>query len=695
MFAQFPFLQLTSTLHQRSIMQLFLPTHFSKATLCVICTMFLLAEARTSLLLSQPKKKLVPKMLSVQGVSVTKMDVLNSPQKEVNLSLTPNGRFLYFMSERGGQSWSQFDDAANRSDGDIYVSERVKGEWTKPQALDESINTGSGEDEPNITSDGQNVYYQSFRTGWESLAGPYFMAEFHGKKWDAPVGLGGTVTSFIREQMNEFGGMIATDGSSWSPSGNLFMFTLGKDRKLPMDIYYARRAIDGSFSAVEKLDVSTPKNERSIFIAPDGKTIYFSSNGYGGLGGLDMFKATLNDDGTVSALYNLGDAFNTKGDEYGFIISPDGKEAYFVRDGDIHRADLASAEARELKPLPMIIFSGKVLSKTTQAPLESSIDVSEVPATGGDDASAAPSPNAYSLSVRSNSVTGEFTALLKPNKKYVLSASASKHKGANREFALNSSNTLEGEYILNIELDPVPPRPPKVKTATNATLAGNAGKAIMPTIQPTLFETDEFTIEEKYLDELDKAWDFLKANPSYQAEISGFADDRGSYEYNLRLSQRRVNAVLDYLWSLGCERKRLALKFFGEEEPIAANASETGRSKNRRVEISFFRKLEDAPIPPATKQLPPKTSSSAAPQTVPAKQGTANQGTVKQGTAPSSSALPPVALPKATSATASQKNAVPLNASNKGASTSATLVPAAKNAVPKSTGVASPKPPQN
>lgn len=582
-------------------------------------------------------------MLSVQGVMITRLDALCSPNKEANVCISPNGQTMFFMSERGGQAWSQFDEVQNRADGDIYMAERVNGVWQKPQVMDESINTGSGEDEPFITPDGQNIFYQSFRNGWEGQGGPYFMAEFHGKKWDAPTGLGGALTNFIREQQNEYGGSIATDGSSWSPAGNLFVFTLGKDRKSPMDIYITKRALDGSFSQVEKLDISTPKNERSVFIAPDGKTIYFSSNGYGGLGGLDILKGTLNDDGTITNLYNLGEPFNTKGDEYGFVIAPDGKEAYFIRDGDIFRVDLSSVESRELKPFPSIVMTGKVLSKITQNPLESSIDITEVPATGGDDASA-PQSGMYSISVRSNSVSGEFTAILKPNKKYVLSASASKHKGANKEFALNSGNTPDGTYILNIELDPVPPRPPKVKVATNATVAAASGKVIAPTIQPIFFETDDFSIEEKYLDELDKVWEFLKANPTYQAEMSGYADDRGSYEYNLRLSQRRVNAALDYLWSLGCERKRLALKFFGEEEPQANNLTENGRSKNRRVEITFFRKAEDAILPTSTttKTLPQKQQSTQVSNT---------QAPTSQTPNPQIQKLPPTKTPLTTTAT--------------------------------------------
>jgi hypothetical protein len=119
-----------------------------------------------------------------------------------------------------------------------------------------------------------------------------------------------------------------------------------------------------------------------------------------------------------------------------------------------------------------------------------------------------------------------------------------------------------------------------------------------------------------------------------------------------------VNAALDYLWSLGCERKRLALKFFGEEEPQANNMSEQGRSKNRRVEITFFRKAEDVqqPTAPVTKPLPQK-------QNIPAQSATTQnpvptQPTRNQGVAPL-----PSSKQSATTATPSLKSTAPMKPS--------------------------------
>jgi len=622
------------------------------STVLLVC----IVTASSHHLAAQPKKKLTAKMLQLQGVSVSKVEALSSPFREAGITLAPTGRFMYFMTERGGQPWSQFNDKLSANDRDIWFAERKDGVWQRPTPLPETINSAFGEDEPNITPDGQSVFFQSFRNGWEGLGGPYFTAELHGKKWENLTGLGSTITSFFISQSSDNNGSVATDGSSMSPAGNLFVFTCGKDLnpKTQHDIYYAKRFIDGSFSQVEKLEVSTPKNERSVFIGADGKTLYFSSNGYGGLGGLDIFKATLNDDGTVGALYNLGEPFNTKGDDYGFVMSADGKEAYFVRDGDVYLADLSAVESRELKPAPIVLISGMVRSKATGSPLESSIDISEVPATGMEDA--VPSSQMYSLSARSSNVTGEYTAILRPNKKYVLSASASKHKGVNKEFVLNAENTQGGIFALDIELDAVAPRPPKTKVVTTATaiiVGKSTGSGIAPKIGTIYFNSDDFSIEEKFLDELDKAWEFLKANPNYQAELSGFADDRGSYEYNLRLSQRRVNAVVDYLWSLGCERKRLALKFFGEEEPIANNLTPDGRSRNRRADITFFRKAEDAPpTPPApAKAAPPAKATST-----PAKSTTAQP----QSTSPTPTGTKPAAIPTTTSNKDTLKTTLPV-----------------------------------
>jgi len=134
---------------------------------------------------------------------------------------------------------------------------------------------------------------------------------------------------------------------------------MAKDYDGNMDIFMSKKKINGSWSRLKKLSLNTSSDERSIFIAADGKTIYFASNGYGGFGGLDIFKTTLDDKGNHGEIINIGKPFNTEKDDYGFIITASGDKAYFVRDGDIYSADLTEAN-KEIKPFGTKTISGKL-----------------------------------------------------------------------------------------------------------------------------------------------------------------------------------------------------------------------------------------------------------------------------------------------------------------------------------------------
>lgn len=282
-------------------------------------------------------------------IRIAKVEVLSSPHRETNLSMTPDGRYLYFMSLRGGQRWSQsFMTFRGDSvfDGDIWYSRKVAGQWQKPVCMPLGINTPQGEDEPNITPDGKTVYYQSWNAMWEVTGGPYYKAQRNGDEWGLPQGLGGGITDFFRHYR-------ATDGMTLSSDEKRFIVAAGLEYDAPMDLFMSTRNIYG-WTYCKRLGISTEGDDRSAFLAADGKTLYFASDGYQGLGGLDIYKTTLNSDGTFGEVINIGAPFNTKGDDYGFILTADGMEAYFIRDGDIHFADLREADDRIRPTLPDI-----------------------------------------------------------------------------------------------------------------------------------------------------------------------------------------------------------------------------------------------------------------------------------------------------------------------------------------------------
>jgi len=300
-----------------------------------------------------------PIVSNPSSVVVEIIPQLNSDKRETNLSITPDGRYLYFMSDRGGQSWSSYSGTFRgqpRYDGDIWFSEFKNGRWGKPSCLSSRVNTYSGEDEPNITPDGQNVIYQSWGRSYYSDGGPYYIATLNGSRWGDPIGLGGGINEFFTDEMDRYSG-YGTDGMSISPDGKKFIVACGHDYDGNLDLYFSSKR-KGSWSYLKKMSISTPKDERSIFIAADGNTIYFASDAYGGFGGLDIFKATIDDYGNASDITNIGAPFNTTDDDYGFIITADGKSAFFVREGDIYFAELQ--DDSPIAPGASILISGSI-----------------------------------------------------------------------------------------------------------------------------------------------------------------------------------------------------------------------------------------------------------------------------------------------------------------------------------------------
>lgn len=392
------------------------------------------ADANTAL----PKLKI--KTLTNKGnITITRLNQLNSSLNERNISLTPDGRLMFFLSDRGEQVWSRHPDSSERFDGDIWYSERVNDVWQEPKCLDSTINTSRGEDEPSISPDGQTVTFQSWRQGWREKGGPYWTAHLggtNGASWTNVMGIGGGINLFFSEMRRKNKEQYATDGAAFSPNGRIFVVACGQDYDGPMDLYWSRKAGKAGWLLCQKLAISTEGNERSVFLAADGKTLYFASDGFGGFGGLDIFKATLNDDGSVSDITNIGEPFNTKADDYGFVVSAAGDEAYFSRNDDMYMAKLGTAQ-NAVKPLPVVVVTGTVKDKTTSTPLAAKITFRAKSSEEEEE-------------VSSNAASGYFSTVLMPGKSYEQHIVVQGYKEVKRMIVAPS---LQRSKILRFDVD--------------------------------------------------------------------------------------------------------------------------------------------------------------------------------------------------------------------------------------------------
>lgn len=369
-------------------------------------------------------------------IRITPVPILNSAYRETNLSITPDGKYMYFMTVRGQQPWSnQYMEYHGKPiyDGDIWYAKKGKDNaWQKPTCLPYGINTASGEDEPSVSPDGASVVFQSWKTFWQVEDGPYYMSRLNGSNWGTPKGLGGGITQFFLET-----GFNATDGMALSPDQKTFIVACGPDYDGKMDLYISKKK-GTSWSYLKRLSISTSGDERSVFIAGDGRTVYFASTGYGGLGGLDIFKAEMRSDGTFGEVINIGAPFNTAKDDYGFILTADGNEAYFIRDGDIFFADLTQADER-IKPIMEIALSGVVKDeKTGKAIPQATIIVTD-------------EKTKKTKTFKSNN-SGKFSASL-PNetKSYQITVKAKDYEEDSKKLEVAKSDA-EQSYKANFEL---------------------------------------------------------------------------------------------------------------------------------------------------------------------------------------------------------------------------------------------------
>lgn len=474
------------------------------------------------------------------------IESINSNAGDYMPSVNPTGTRLYFTSVRQGGFDNQKDPNKNNYGEDLYFSNLVNGSWSAPQLLPEPLNSMGDDFGSAFTGDGQLMVY--VRCGSEESIGncDLYFTELNGTVWTSPKNMGNVVNSDNWDSQPT----INSDGSR-------IIFTSARSGGYGgSDLYMIEKNQYGEWGIPQNLGgtVNTPFNENSPYLAPDGKTLYYSSNGHPGYGGMDVFY-TVFENGKWSKPVNLGAPLNSSGDDTNFSISAEGI-GYFSSsrindDYQIFQIELPD----ELKPKPTVVVQGIVSNSKTQAPLEAVVLIEDI-------------NSGELLSVnKSNSSTGDYLVVLPAGRNYSLSATSKGFFFYSESFEIPADTSYQ-EIDLNIQLEPIE-------------------KGTKVVLNNIFFESGRAELKPISYVELNKAVDLLKDNPSMVIEIGGHTDNVGSETLNQQLSQRRAQAVVDYMILAGIEATRLQAKGYGEAQPIADNNTEEGRAKNRRTEFEI------------------------------------------------------------------------------------------------------------
>lgn len=449
------------------------------------------------------------------------------------------------------------------SQEDFYISKKENGIWQKALNLGAPINTKNNEGAPTISPDGQQIIFVACqgiegygvgRKGYGSC--DLFWSRKKGNNWSAPVNLMEPVNSRNWETQ-----------PSISADGKTLYFIRGivtREGIKEQDIYTSVKNDDGTWSLPVKLSnkINTPGREESVFIHPDGNTLYFSSDGHIGMGGLDIYVSKKDEKGEWGVPINIGYPINTHNDENSLLVSADGKLAYFAsdREGGFGGLDLYSFDLPEqVRPDLVSYMKGKVYDAENKNPLEANFQLIDL-ATGK-----------TIIEALSNPGNGEFLVCLPANKNYALNVSKNGYLFYSENFSLKEGGTNLQPLKKDVPLSPI-----------------KEGEKVV--LKNVFFETAKFDLKEESKIELDKLVAFLQKNSTLKIEISGHTDNQGDKKSNLTLSDNRSKSVSTYLISKGIAADRLTSKGYGDTMPIADNNTSEGRSLNRRTEFKIISK---------------------------------------------------------------------------------------------------------
>ncbi len=446
---------------------------------------------------------------------------------------------------------------------DFFSSVKREGEWQKAKNLKAPINTMYNEGAPTLAPNGDLLIF----TACAALGGygpgrkgkgscDLFATKKVGGEWLQPQNLGGPINTRNWESQ-----------PSMAPDGKTLYFVRGKITTKGVkeqDIYKSELKEDGKWSEPKKLSstINTPYKEESVFIHPDGRTLYFSSNGHPGMGGLDIFYSKKQADGSWSEPQNLGYPINTHQQENSLLVSPDGKHAYFGsdREGGYGGLDLYRFQLPEdVQADPVTYMKGKVVDAETGEPLEAEFRLKEL--RSGD----------LITRSRSDAKNGSFLVPLPIGRKYALSVDKKGYMFHSEHFVLDEKGTRGDPVKKNVALQPI-----------------DTGKSVV--LENVFFETAKYDLKKESRVELDKLYRFLNENPSLRIEIQGHTDSVGTSRDNQVLSENRAKAVYDYLKKKGIDPDRMEAKGYGERRPIADNSTPEGRARNRRTAYEIIGK---------------------------------------------------------------------------------------------------------
>ena len=480
---------------------------------------------------------------------VKRMDVFNSRRDDYSPVLAGDQHeYLYFTSTRNDAQGNELSGITGAKPADIFMSEKDdKGHWSKPEAVTGGLNTDFDEGACALTPDQRTMYLtQCVSDASYPRYAQIVTSARSDAAWGKPTELkitADTLSSYAHPAV--------------SPDGEWLYFVSDMPGGMGGMAIWRARISPAGLGGVENLGepINTPGNEMFPTFRPNGD-LYFSSDGHPGMGGLDIFIASVGRDGKYHVAHP-GYPLNSQADDFGMTFEGVHNRGYFASNRNDGRGwdHIYSFEN------PEIIQSVKGWVYEQDGYELPSAVVYLVGSDGTNE----------KLSVKGD---GSFERQLNPGTDYIFLATCKGFLNHKEELSIRPSDESY-EHVLQFPL---------------------ASISAPVLIDNIFYDFDKATLRpesEKSLDELVK---LLNENPNVTIELSAHCDYKGSAEYNKRLSQRRAESVVEYLTNKGIARDRLSPVGYGKEKPKTIRKKLTEKynwlKENDVLGEEFIKKLD-------------------------------------------------------------------------------------------------------
>ena len=480
---------------------------------------------------------------------VKKMDVFNSRRSDYSPMLFGDQYDqLYFTSTRNEAQGDELSGITGVKPGDIFYSEKDdKGHWGRPQTIESGLNTEFDEGTPAFSPDGREMYITQCTT---DPSYPRYAKIAVSNRADASWGKA-TPLEISRDTLSSFA------HPAISPDGNWLYFVSDMPGgKGGLDIWRVR-LIGGTTGGAENLrePINTPDDEEFPTFRPNGN-LYFSSNGHGGLGGLDIFIAKVGKDHKFH-LEHPGYPLNSQGDDFGCTFEGPHNRGFFSS----NRGDARGWDHIYSFELPEIVQTVKGWVYEMEG---YELPAAQVYMVGDDGTN-------LKLSVKGD---GSFEQVIKPGVDYIMLASCKGYLNHKEELKVDSVSESK-EYTLQFPL---------------------ASIRVPVMIDNIFYDFDKATLRPESKKALDELVKLLNDNPNVTIELSAHCDYKGPAEYNKKLSQERANNVVAYLTEHGIAKDRLTPVGYGKEKPKTVRKKLTEKypwlKENDVLTEDFIKKLD-------------------------------------------------------------------------------------------------------